>query len=187
MALVLKNLPANARESRDMGTVRGSGSSPGVGNGNLLHYSCPENSMGTGAWWATFHRIAAAAAKSGQSCPIVRPHRWQPTRLLCPWDSPGKNTGVGCHFLLQCVKVKSFSRVWLLATPWTAAHQAPPSIGFSRQEYWSGVPLPSPIPPHDLAHYVFFNILFHYDLLQDIEYSSLCYTVGPRCFPVLFI
>ena len=42
------------------------------------------------------------------------------------------------------VKVKLFSRVWLLATPWTAAYQAPLSMGFSRQEYWSGVPLPSP-------------------------------------------
>jgi len=42
------------------------------------------------------------------------------------------------------VKVKLLSRVRLLATPWTAAHQAPPSMGFSRQEYWSGVPLPSP-------------------------------------------
>ena len=42
------------------------------------------------------------------------------------------------------VKVKSLSRVWLLVTPWTAAYQAPPSMGFSRQEYWSGVPLPSP-------------------------------------------
>ena len=41
----------------------------------------------------------------------VRPHRWQPTRLPCPWDSPGKNTGVGCHFLLQCMKVKSESEV----------------------------------------------------------------------------
>ena len=41
----------------------------------------------------------------------VRPHRHQPTRLPCPWDSPGKNTGVGCHFLLQCVKVKSESEV----------------------------------------------------------------------------
>ena len=41
----------------------------------------------------------------------VRPHRWQPTRLPCPWDSPGKNTGVGCHFLLQCMKVKSQSKV----------------------------------------------------------------------------
>ena len=37
----------------------------------------------------------------------VRPHKWQPTRLPCPWDSPGKNTGVGCHFLLQCMKVNS--------------------------------------------------------------------------------
>ena len=37
----------------------------------------------------------------------VRPHRRRPTRLLCPWDSPGKNTGVGCHFLLQSMKVKS--------------------------------------------------------------------------------
>ena len=41
----------------------------------------------------------------------VRPHRWQPTRLRRPWDSPGKNTGVGCHFLLQCMKVKSESEI----------------------------------------------------------------------------
>ena len=41
----------------------------------------------------------------------VRPHRRQPTRLPRPWDSPGKNTGVGCHFLLQCMKVKSQSEV----------------------------------------------------------------------------
>ena len=43
------------------------------------------------------------------------------------------------------VKVKLLSHVWLFATPWSAAYQAPPSMGFSRQEYWSGVPLPSPI------------------------------------------
>ena len=41
----------------------------------------------------------------------MRSHRWQPTRLPCPWDSPGKNPGVGCHFLLQCMKVKSESEV----------------------------------------------------------------------------
>ena len=41
----------------------------------------------------------------------VRPQRWQPTRLPHPWDSPGKNTGVGCHFLLQCMKVESESEV----------------------------------------------------------------------------
>ena len=73
---------------------------------------------------------------------LSRFSRVQPTRLPCPWDSPGKNTGVGCHFLLQCMKVKSereVSHVWLFATPWIAAHQAPPSMGFSRQEYWSGI------------------------------------------------
>ena len=78
----------------------------------------------------------------------VRPYRRQPTRLRRPWDSPGKNTGVGCHFLLQCMTVKSESEVAqscpTLATPWTAAYQAPPSVGFSRQKSWSGVPLPSP-------------------------------------------
>ena len=47
------------------------------------------------------------------------------------------------------MKVKSLSRVRLLATPWTAAHQAPPSMGFSRQEYWSGVPLSSPKHGHN--------------------------------------
>ena len=51
--------------------------------------------------------LAAAAAKSLQSCPtLCNPIRRQPTRLPHSWDSPGKNTGVGCHFLLQCVKVK---------------------------------------------------------------------------------
>ena len=62
----------------------------------------------------------------------VRPQRRQPARLPRPWDAPGKNTGVGCHFPLQCVKVKIENEV----------AQAPPSMGFSRQEYLSGVPLP---------------------------------------------
>ena len=72
----------------------------------------------------------------------LRPHRRQPTRLPHPWDSPGKNTGVGCISFSNAwkwkVKMKSLSRVRLFTTPWTAAHQAPPSMGFSRQEYWSG-------------------------------------------------
>ena len=58
------------------------------------------------------HHTAAAAAKLLQLCPtLCDPIRWQPTRLPCPWDSPGKNTGVGCHFLLQCMKVKSENEV----------------------------------------------------------------------------
>ena len=91
---------------------------------------------------------AAAAAKSLQSCPT----------LCDPTD--GSPTGSPVPGILQArilewvaisfsnawkwkVKVKSLSHVWLLVTPWTAAHQAPPSMGFSRQEFWSGVPLPS--------------------------------------------
>ena len=91
---------------------------------------------------------AAAAAKSLQSCPT----------LCDPID--GSPSGSPVPGILQArtlewvaisfsnagkwqVKVKSLSPVWLLATPWTAAYQAPPSMGFSRQEYWSGVPLPS--------------------------------------------
>ena len=81
--------------------------------------------------------------------------RRQPTRLPHPWDSPGKNTGVGCHFLLQCMKVKSESEVAqscpTLSDPmdygWTAAYQAPPSMESSRQEYCSGLPFPSPGDP----------------------------------------
>ena len=91
---------------------------------------------------------AAAAAKSLQSCPtLCDPIDGSPPGSPRPWDSPGKNTGVGCHFLLQCTKVKSEREAaqscLTLLDPMTAAYQAPLSMGFSRQEYWSGVPLPS--------------------------------------------
>ena len=91
----------------------------------------------------------ATAAKSLQSCPT----------LCDPIDS--SSPGFPVPWILQArtlewvaisfsnawkwkVKVKSLSHVWFPVTPWTTAHQAPPSMGFSRQEYWSGVPLPSP-------------------------------------------
>ena len=67
--------------------------------------------------WATLEApvyvyIHSASANSLQSCPtLCNPHRRQPTRLPRPWDSPGNNIGVGCHFLLQCMKVKSESEV----------------------------------------------------------------------------
>ena len=82
--------------------------------------------------------VSAAAAKSLQLCPtLCDPRDDSPPGFPSPWDSPGKNTGVGCHFLLPCMKVKGklLSRVWLFATPWTAAYQAPPPMGFSRKEY----------------------------------------------------
>ena len=78
----------------------------------------------------------------------VRPHSQQPTRLSRPWDSPGKKTGVGCHFLLQCTKLKSESAVaqscLTLSDPMDYSLPGSSVRGFSRQEYWSGVPLPSP-------------------------------------------
>ena len=93
--------------------------------------------------------LAAAASKSLQSCPT----------LCNPID--GSPPGSPVPRILQArilewvaisfsnawkwkVKVKSLSHAQLLATPWTAAHQSPPSMGLSRQEYWSGLPLPSP-------------------------------------------
>ena len=88
---------------------------------------------------------AATAAKSPQSCPtLCDPIDGSPSGSPVPGILQA-NTGVGCHFLLQCRKVKSESEVAqscpTLATPWTAAYQAPPSMGFSRQEYWSDLPL----------------------------------------------
>ena len=86
----------------------------------------------------------------------VWPHRQQPTRLPHPWDSPGN--GVGCRFLLQCMKVKSESEVarscQTLSDPMDCSFQAPPSMGFSRQEYWSGVPLPSRILPWSINNFL---------------------------------
>ena len=58
MAQLVKNPPANAGDIRDMSLIPGSGRSPGEGNGNLLQYSCLENSMDRGTWWATIHRVS---------------------------------------------------------------------------------------------------------------------------------
>jgi len=101
-------------------------------------------------------KFATAAAKSLQLCPT----------LCNPIDGspPGSHTPgilwartlewVAISFSNACkwkVKVRSLSRVRLLATPWTAAYQAPPPMGFSRQEYWSGLPLPSDKAIYDCA------------------------------------
>ena len=94
-----------------------------------------------------FH--AAAAAKSLQSCPtLCDPIDGSPPGSLIPGILQARALEwVAISFSNAWkwkVKVKSLSCVRLLATPWTTAYQAPPSMGFSRQEYWSGVPLPSP-------------------------------------------
>ena len=91
------------------------------------------------------HSAAAAAAKSLQSCPtLCNPRDGSPPGSPVPGILQARTLEwVAISFSSawkRKVKVKSLSRVQLLATPWTAAHQAPPSMGFSRQEYWSGVP-----------------------------------------------
>ena len=95
------------------------------------------------------HIYAAAAAKSLQSCPtLCNPIDGSPPGSSVPGILQARTLKwVAISFSSAWkwkVKVKSLSRVQLLATPWTAAYQAPPSMGFSRQKYWSGVPLPSP-------------------------------------------
>ena len=88
---------------------------------------------------------AAAAAKSLQSClTLCDPRDGSPPGCPVPGILQARTLEwVAISFSNEWkwkVKVKSLSRVWLLATPWTAAYQAPPPMGFSRQEYWSGVP-----------------------------------------------
>ena len=109
------------------------------------HRRCDKNSRGQKGW----DRLAAAAAKSLQSCPtLCNPIEGSPPGSRIPGILQARTVEwVAISFSNAWkwkVKVKLLSRVQLLATPWTAAHQAPPSMGFSRQEYWSGVPLPSP-------------------------------------------
>ena len=99
---------------------------------------------------------AAAAANSLQSCPtLCNPIDGSPQGSAVPGILQARTLELVAISFSNVwkwkVKVKSFSHVRLLATPWTAAHQAPLSMGFSRQEYWSGVPLPSPCNEH---HYL---------------------------------
>ena len=110
-------------------------------SGNIFNIQLRTWGMGIGA--------AAAAAKSLQSClTLCNPTDGSPPGSPVPGILQARTLErVAISFSNAWkwkVKVKSLSRVRLLATPWTAAYQAPPSMGFYRQEYWSGVPLPSP-------------------------------------------
>ena len=104
----------------------------------------------------------------------VWPHRRQPTRIPVPGILQARILEwVAISFSNAWkwkVKVKSLSHVWLLVTPWTAAYQAPLCMGFSRQEYWSGVPLPSPLYPDTLL-----NLL----ISAVFKMESLVYTCSP--------
>ena len=126
--------------------------------------------------------IAAAAAKSLQSClALCNPTDGSPPGFPIPGNLQARTLEwVAISFSNAWkweVKVKSLSHVRLLATPWTAAHQAPPSMGFSRQEYWSGVPLPSPYYSylskntnnHDASASVSLGFFSHWDMGVQIS------------------
>ena len=98
-----------------------------------------------------YSSTATATAKSLQSCPtLCDPRDGSPPGSPVPGILQARTLEwVAISFSSAWkwkVKVKSLSRIRLLATPWTSAYQAPPSKGFSEQKYWSGLPLPSPLP-----------------------------------------
>ena len=107
---------------------------------------------------STLFSTAAAAVASVVS-DSVWPHRRQPSRLPHPWDSPGKNTGVGCHFLLQCMKVKSESEVaqscLTLSDPMDCSPPGSSIHGIfqARVLKWGAIA---------------FSIIFHYSLLIEV-------------------
>ena len=129
-----KNLPTSAGDVRDVCSIPGSGRSPGDRNGNPVQYSCLKNPIDRGAWKATVHGVAKLDRTE-----------WLSTQTR--WKKEGEETDnfeFSSSVLPSKVKLKLFSRVGLFVTPWTVADQAPPSMEFSRQGYWSGLPFPSP-------------------------------------------
>ena len=111
----------------------------------------------------SFSAAAATAAKSLQSCPTLRdPIDGSPPGSAIPGILQARTVEwVAISFSNAWkwkVKGKSLSRFRPSATPWTAAHQAPPSMRFSRQEYWSGVPLPS--PQYQIDYWVSLSTIF---------------------------
>ena len=129
-------------------------------------------------------QYAAAATKSLQSCPTpCDPIDGSPPGSPVPGILQARTLEwVAISFSNARkwkVKGKSLSHVRLLATPWTRAYQAPPSMGFSRQEYWSGVPLPSPkysikCLKHSLI-YTEKSIFFILDKKSILQYSVQCH------------
>ena len=137
------------------------------------------------------------------SCSVLsdslRPHGLYSTRLLCPWDFPGKNAGTGFHFLLQRIFLTQGLNPHLLHLLHRQADSLPlhhlgshftsQSLKFILLMYnWFTVLFNFRcIVLIQLYTYTIFCILFYYSLLQDIEYSSLCYTIGPHCLSILYI
>ena len=156
---VVKNLPANAWDARDMDLIPGSERYPGEGSGNPLQYSRLENPMDRGVWWATVHVVTKSWTQLSDwtytrtqththrgICPLDLSHIYCNCILLFlsfSFFSPHFNQFYLCSSLVLRIftfsSVQSLSRVQLFATPWIAAHQASLSITNS----WSSLRLTS--------------------------------------------
>ena len=123
---------------------------------------------------STLKPLAAAAAKSRQSCrTLCNPIDGSPPGSPVPGILQARTlewVAISFSNAWKWKKVKSLSRVWLLATPWTAAHQGPPSMGFSRQGYWNRVPLPSPGRP--LNHFRCYDSSYWLSSLDEWEWFA---------------
>ena len=165
--------------------------------------------------------VAAASAKSLQLCPtLCNPIDDSPPGSPIPGILQARTLEwVAISFSNAGkwkVKVKLLSRVWLFTTPWTAAHQAPPSMGFSRQEYWSGVPSPSlnhvateveiigllkwmglfkalGVAPNFRSHKIWVCICWIFKRIEVLTFLYIVYTTAHRnmsfsiCFFMLYI
>ena len=108
---MVKNPPANAGDVRDVGLIPGSGRSPREGHGNPLQYSCLENPHGQRSLVGLQSMGSLRVGHDGSDLAAAG---WYPTRLLCPWDFPGKNTAVSCCALLQGIFLTQGSNPHLL-------------------------------------------------------------------------
>ena len=126
------------------------------GNGNPLQYSWLENPMDGGAWQAAVHGVAKSRTQLSDFTFTFHFHalekdmakivlRGKFTAIQSYLSKQQKSQINNLTFHLLLLLLSRFSCVRLCATPQTAAHQAPPSLGFSRQEHWSGLPFPSPM------------------------------------------
>ena len=113
LVLVVKNLPANVGDIRDENSILGSGRSPGEGHSNPLQYSCLENPMNRGAWWATVHRVAQSWAQL----------KWLNTHTYVCMEAGSRVRDKNCSPNYPLLRIDAF-KLWycrrLLIVPWTA-------------------------------------------------------------------
>ena len=125
VVLVVKNPPANAGDTRNTGSIPGSGRSPGEGNGNPLQCSCLENSMDRGAWQATVHAVPKNSVQFSRSVvsDSLQRHGLQHTRLPCPSPTPGVYSN-SCPLSQWCHPIISSSVI-----PFSSRPQSFPASG----------------------------------------------------------